>query len=154
VQKRYEPLVPSFEESPYLKATSVGEILFTYPEDDLDEETLMSVIEQQEGMKKGLHIFLHEYISTPLINSTIIRERFDVMNGRLRWQPHPHRNNIVEDKVDPNGRTLVIYNYVQNKLAQKNLEFFLRHHNPEWTDVLLVINGHTSNCSIPEYVMV
>jgi len=153
-QKTEEPPVPSFEESPFLMPTSVGEILFNYPEENLDEETLVSVIEQQEGMKKGLHIFLHEGIPTPHVNPTLIRERFDILNDRLKRQRLAPGNNILDEEVDPNGRTLVIYNYVENNLARKNIEFFFRHHNPEWADVLVVINGKTFNFTAPDYVMI
>jgi len=48
----------------------------------------------------------------------------------------------------------VIYNYHQTDLAQANLEFFLRHHNPDWADLLLVVNGGTVEAMLPDWVMV
>jgi len=81
------PYVPTFEESPYLWPTSVGDILFTYPYTDLDEESLMLIIEQKEGLKRGLHIFLHEDLGNTHITSSVVREKFDIINDRLRRHP-------------------------------------------------------------------
>jgi len=56
--------------------------------------------------------------------------------------------------VPPDGPTLVIYNYYETPLNKKNAEFFFRHHDPEWADVLFVVIGEKHSLELPLWVKV
>ena len=55
--------------------------------------------------------------------------------------------------VPPEGPTLIIYNYFESPLANKNAAFFFRHHKPEWADVLFIVNGKNHLLKLPSWVI-
>lgn len=56
--------------------------------------------------------------------------------------------------VQSEGPTLVIFNYYENSLNHENAAFFFRHHNPDWADVLLIVNGDEHTLNLPPWVKV
>jgi len=84
------------------------------------------------------------------------RERTTITIDALTnaWSSYKPARYVASTKDITNESTLIIYNYHQTDLAQANLEFFLRHHNPNWADLLLVVNGDELEVALPDWVMV
>jgi len=76
------------------------------------------------------------------------------------WEQY-HRLALSKEKQKPmwshvqsDGPTLVILNYYEDPLNNKNAAFFFRHHNPDWADVLLIVNGDKNLLKLPLWVNV
>jgi len=135
------------EKHTFLIATTEDQLRQRFPNEYFDPDVLSRVLLQQRDMKgaEGWGGYYHNK-----------RERTTITIDALTnaWSSYKPARHVASTKRITNDSTLIIYNYHQTDLAQVNLEFFLRHHNPNWADLLLVVNGDELKVTLPDWIMV
>lgn len=138
-----------FERSLYLLPATIDRFRYFHPKLDIENAIFHDVLKQIDGMREDFSVFYHDKSIKPSLSLSAIQAAW---NGSKSIRKEPERRNKLYTR-DASGPTLVIYSYVESQLARANLEFFFRHHNPAWADVLLVTRGGCS-ANVPDYVMI
>jgi len=115
-------------------------------------EKLQERIREKSAWKKAWHEYNYK-TKTPQYNVTI-EELSHAMTASDQLAISTKQDRLFPTHVAPEGPTLIIYNYFEAPLNKINAEFFFRHHNPKWADVLLVVNGEEHSLELPLWVTV